>query len=154
MPTLLNAAKLDVVIPARHLVAERGRLRLIGVGEPRITEDGISVGETVLRPTALSDAGIAEKLGIPGGYLRRLLAQQIGLYDANVNTWLADEPNRRSVRYLKPSWSSAATLTVEPLWEMLAANRIDPGGRNTDFLRGDGNARRTGRRRTHLRYGA
>jgi hypothetical protein len=134
VPTLPNAAKLDVVIPARHLVAERGRLRLIGVGEPRITEDGISVGETVLRPTALADAGIAEKLGIPGGYLRRLLAQQIGLYDANVNTWLADEPNRRSVRYLKPSWVL--------------------GGRNTDFLRGDGNARRTGRRRTHLRYGA
>lgn len=104
MPTLPNAAKLDVVIPARHLVAEHGRLRLIGVGEPRITEDGISVGGTVLRPTALADAGIAEKLGIPGGYLRRLLAQQIGLYDANVNTWLADEPNRRSVRYLKPSW--------------------------------------------------
>ena len=90
-----HAAKLDVVTPAHHLVADNGRLRLIGVGEPQLTPDGVTVGETVLRPTAVADAGIAEKLGIPLPYLRRLRAEQIGLYDANVNTWLADDPDRR-----------------------------------------------------------
>jgi len=90
-----HAAKLDVVAPARHLVAENGRLRLIGVGEPRLTPDGVTVGETVLRPTATADAGIADKLGIPLPYLRRLRTEQVGLYDANVNTWLADDPDRR-----------------------------------------------------------
>jgi hypothetical protein len=90
-----HAAKLDVVTPARHLVADNGHLRLIGVGEPRLTPDGVTVGETVLRPTAVADAGIADKLGIPLPYLRRLRAEQIGLYDANVNTWLADDPDRR-----------------------------------------------------------
>ncbi|MDN5853346.1 MAG: hypothetical protein L0K86_10970 [Actinomycetia bacterium] len=57
--------------------------------------EGVTVGETVLRPTAVADAGIAEKLGIPLPYLRRLRAEQIGLYDANVNTWLGDDPDRR-----------------------------------------------------------
>ncbi|MHA6783207.1 DUF932 domain-containing protein [Pseudonocardia saturnea] len=90
-----HAAKLDVVTPARHLAAEHGRLRLIGVGEPRLTLDGVTVGETLLRPTAVADAGIADKLGIPLPYLRRLRAEQIGLYDANVNTWLGDDPDRR-----------------------------------------------------------
>ena len=90
-----HAAKLDVVTPACHLVADNGHLRLIGVGEPQLTPDGVTAGETVLRPTAVADAGIAEKLGIPLPYLRRLRAEQIGLYDANVNTWLADDPDRR-----------------------------------------------------------
>lgn len=90
-----HAAKLDVVTPAHQLVADNGHLRLIGVGEPQLTPDGVTVGETVLRPTAVADAGIAEKLGIPLPYLRRLRAEQIGLYDANVNTWLADDPDRR-----------------------------------------------------------
>ncbi|MBW0115711.1 DUF932 domain-containing protein [Pseudonocardia abyssalis] len=90
-----HAAKLDVVAPARHLLAENGQLRLIGVGEPRLSPDGVTVGETVLRPTATADAGIADKLGIPLPYLRRLRTEQLGLYDANVNTWLADEPDRR-----------------------------------------------------------
>ncbi len=89
-----HAAKLDVVTPARHLTAEHGRLRLLGVGEPHLTPDGVTVGETLLRPTAVADAGIAEKLGIPLPYLRRLRAEQIGLYDANVNTWLGDDPGR------------------------------------------------------------
>ena len=90
-----HAAKLDVVTPARHLLDEHGRVRLIGVGEPRLTPDGVTVGETVLRPTAVADAGTAEKLGIPLPYLRRLRAEQIGLYDANVNTWLVDDADRR-----------------------------------------------------------
>jgi len=90
-----HAARLDVVTPARHLAADQGRLRLIGVGEPQLTEDGVTVGETVLRPTDIADAGIADKLGIPLPYLRRLRAEQIGLYDANVNTWLGDDPDRR-----------------------------------------------------------
>lgn len=90
-----HAAKLDIVTPANHLVVDNGHLRLIGVGEPQLTPDGVTVGETVLRPTAVADAGIAEKLGIPLPYLRRLRAEQIGLYDVNVNTWLADDPDRR-----------------------------------------------------------
>ena len=43
----------------------------------------------------MADAGIAEKLGITLPYLRRLRAEQIGLYDATVNTWPANDPDRR-----------------------------------------------------------
>lgn len=56
----------------------------------------------MLRPTAVADAGIAEKLGIPLPYLRRLLTEQIGLYDADVNTWLADDPTAGSGP--RPAW--------------------------------------------------
>lgn len=87
-------AKLDVVIPAGRLRAEQGNLHLTGVGVPVLHTSGVTQ-QTVLRPTAIADAGLAEKLGIPGPYLRRLRAEQAGLYDANVNTWLADEPDRR-----------------------------------------------------------
>ena len=90
-----HAAKLDVVAPARDLHAIAGNLRLIGVGEPRLTEDGVSPGQTLLRPTGIADAGIADKLGMPAQYLRRLRERHVELYDANVNTWLADEPGRR-----------------------------------------------------------
>jgi hypothetical protein len=48
-----------------------------------------------LRPTQLADTGIAEKLGIPNAYLRTLRSRHLDLYDANVNTWLADQPDRR-----------------------------------------------------------
>lgn len=51
--------------------------------------------DALLRPTGLADAGIADKLGIPIGYLRRLRAEKIDLYDANINAWRADRPDRR-----------------------------------------------------------
>jgi hypothetical protein len=89
-----HEAKLDVVMPAGRLRAERGNLRLTGVGEPILHLDGVTQ-ETLLRPTATADADLAKKLDIPLPYLRRLRAEQIGLYDANVNTWLGDEPERR-----------------------------------------------------------
>lgn len=90
-----HAAKLDVVTPARDLQAVRGDLRLTGIGEARLTPDGVIPAQTLLRPTALADAGIADKLAIPVQYLRRMRAEHIDLWDANVNTWLADEPGRR-----------------------------------------------------------
>lgn len=89
-----QAAKVDVVMPAGSVHSENGNLHLNGVGAPVLHVDGVTQ-ETVLRPTAIADAGIADKLGIPGPYLKRLRAEQIGLYDANVNTWLKDEPERR-----------------------------------------------------------
>jgi hypothetical protein len=38
---------------------------------------------------------MADKLGIPIGYLRRLREEHLGLYDANVNGWLEHQPGRR-----------------------------------------------------------
>lgn len=38
---------------------------------------------------------MADKLGIPVGYLRRLREEHLPLYDANVNGWLGQQPDRQ-----------------------------------------------------------
>jgi hypothetical protein len=40
------------------------------------------------RPTSIADGHIADKLGIPVKYLRRMRAERVDLYDTNVNGWL------------------------------------------------------------------
>jgi hypothetical protein len=87
--------KLDVVVPARAIRSAGGDLHVAGTGVPLLTADGVSTPDGVFRPTAVCDAGIADKLNIPLPYLRRLRDQHLYLLDANVNTWLGDDPNRR-----------------------------------------------------------
>lgn len=88
-------ARLDVVAPARDLRAVGGQLEVTGVGEPRLTMDGVTPAAQRFRITGTCDEGIAEKLEIPLPYLRRTREKDPGLYDHNVNTWLADQPDRR-----------------------------------------------------------
>jgi hypothetical protein len=88
-------AKLDVVVPARDLRMTDGDLHIEGIGEPTITLDGVTPARGVFRPTLTCDGGIADKLGIPSQYLRRMRETHLSLLDHNVNTWLADEPTKR-----------------------------------------------------------
>lgn len=88
-------ARLDVVAPARDLRAVDGGLEVTGLGEPVLTPDGVTPAAERFRVTATCDEGIADKLGIPIAYLRRTRLEHPELYDANVNTWLADAPERR-----------------------------------------------------------
>ena len=88
-------AKLDVVVPARDLRMADGELHIEGVGEPTSPSMG-DPARGVFRPTVVCDGGIADKLGIPAQYLRRMREEEhVGLLDHNVNTWLADEPTKR-----------------------------------------------------------
>lgn len=90
-----HSHKLDLVAHARDLHSSAGNLTVIGGGgEPVISFDGVTPKDAILRPTTSADADIASKLEIPLTYLRRLRAEQIGLYDANVNTWLHGDPRR------------------------------------------------------------
>ena len=98
MVTLLReqqAAKLDVVIPATALRSDRGVWEIAGTGPAILTPDGVTTTPGRFTPTGVCDAGIADKLGIPVPYLRRLRAEHLGLYDANVNGWLTQQPDRR-----------------------------------------------------------
>ena len=90
-----HADKLDVVVPAGSITSVEGMLHIAGTGSPVLSADGVSTGDGVFRPTAICDAALAEKLGIPVAYMRRLRDQQVHLYDANVNVWLGDDPGRR-----------------------------------------------------------
>jgi hypothetical protein len=82
-----HAVKVDVVAPATAIRAVDGQIVLTGA-EPEITEDGVTPGDGIYTPTEICDTGIAEKLGIPIAYLRRLRADRLDLYDANLNGWL------------------------------------------------------------------
>jgi hypothetical protein len=54
-------------------------------------------------PTGVCDQGLADKLGIPAAYLRRLREELPGLFDANVNGWLAGDPRKFLIRCLRPA---------------------------------------------------
>jgi hypothetical protein len=90
-----HARKLDVVAPAAAIRAEAARLVLSGT-DAQLTDDGVIPTDGVYLPTEVLDEGLAGKLAIPVGYLRRLRQHRPDLYDANVNGWLHDPNETRS----------------------------------------------------------
>jgi hypothetical protein len=90
-----HAAKLDVVIPAAGIRSAAGRWQIDGTGPAILGSDGVTTTPGTFVPTGTCDAGMADKLGIPVAYLRRLREEHLALYDANVNGWLEQQPGRR-----------------------------------------------------------
>jgi hypothetical protein len=82
-----HAAKADVVAPAANL-SSRGGMLVVKGAEAQLDEDGVTDVDGVYRPTGVFDEGVAEKLGIPLAYVRRMRSERPDLYDANVNGWL------------------------------------------------------------------
>lgn len=82
VPMLMRQQSLkhDAIVPATAITSVGGLLHVQGMS---VTEPAL-----VLRPTAIMDGQIAEKLGIPVRYLRALRETRPDLYDANVNGWL------------------------------------------------------------------
>jgi hypothetical protein len=95
-----QARKVDVVAHARAIRAEGGRLILDGT-DPQLTAEGVTMTRGAYTPTEVCDQGLADKLGIPSAYLRRLRAEHTGLYDANVTGWLTRTDKRYLVRGLR-----------------------------------------------------
>ena len=92
--------KVDVVATATAIRAEDGLLVLDGT-VPVLGADGVTMTAGAYRPTDVCDGGIADKLGIPAGYLRRMRVSRPGLFDANVNGWLAGDDRSFFVRCLR-----------------------------------------------------
>jgi hypothetical protein len=90
-----QAAKFDVVVPAADLRSHGGIWEIAGTGPAVLDAEGVTAHPGRFLPTGTCDAGIADKLGIPVGYVRRLREEHVGLYDANVNGWLERQPDRR-----------------------------------------------------------
>jgi hypothetical protein len=95
-----QARKLDVVAPAAALRSAGARL-VIDQTDPQLTPDGVTMTTGAYTPTEVCDDGLAEKLGIPAAYLRRLRAEHPRLYDANVNGWFARTDKSYLVRCLR-----------------------------------------------------
>ena len=79
-----QARKVDVVAPAKAISSNEGMVHIKGA-EPILTPDGVDLVDGVFQPTAIWHEGVADKLGIPIAYLRRIHEQRTDLYDANVN---------------------------------------------------------------------
>ncbi|WP_306357887.1 MULTISPECIES: hypothetical protein [unclassified Nocardia] len=83
-----QAAKVDVVAAASAIRAREGMVELFGVAAA-VDERGVTAVDGLYRPTSAADGQIADKLGIPVRYLRRLRERdRLDLYDGNVNGWL------------------------------------------------------------------
>ena len=102
-----QARKVDVVAAATAIRADSARLVLSA--EPQLTPDGVTLTSGTYTPTEVCDQGIADKLGIPGLYLRRLRAEHPALYDANVNGWLARSDKRYLIRGLRGDGGGGVT---------------------------------------------
>jgi hypothetical protein len=100
-----QARKADVVAPAAAIRAEGARLVVAGT-DPVLGPDGVTMTTGTYTPTEVCDQGVADKLGIPAAYLRRLRGHEPGLYDANINAWLDGDGRRFLLRCLRPATGS------------------------------------------------
>jgi len=97
-----QARKVDIVAPAAAIRAAGGRL-VIDESAPVLRPDGVTMTSGAYTPTDVCDQGVADKLGIPAAYLRRLREHKPGLYDVNVNGWLDSDDRRFLLRCLRPA---------------------------------------------------
>lgn len=103
LATTLNTRRthaVDVVVGAKTIAAEDAFIRVDGVS-PILSDEGVTEVNGLYLPTTVADEGIAAKLGIPVGYLRRMRNEFGALYDANVNGWLARSEDRYMLRLLQ-----------------------------------------------------
>ena len=96
-----QARKVDVVAPAAAIRTRDAQL-VVDDSAPVLGEHGVTLTAGAYTPTLVCDQGIADKLGIPAAYLRRLREECPALYDANVNGWLDRDGRKFLVRCLKP----------------------------------------------------
>ncbi|MEV4296076.1 hypothetical protein [Microbispora rosea] len=95
-----HARKVDIPVTTAQIRAAGTHLQLIDT-PPVLSEAGVSDSAGLYLPTEICDQGLADKLGIPLPYLRRLRAHQPALYEANVNTWLRSDDRRFLLRGLR-----------------------------------------------------
>ena len=97
--------KVDDVVPAEKIHATPDGLILVEGAETdaEITEDGVGPSiqiDGTYRPTEVFHEGVAEKLGIPQGYVKKTHAQRPDIWAANVEGWLqgkdGENPDGRS----------------------------------------------------------
>lgn len=78
--------KVDVIVPVSTLHTSGGAL-MVGGLEPVITEDGVTEISGLYRPTGKATADLLRQFAIPVPYGRRMAADNVELFDANINSW-------------------------------------------------------------------
>lgn len=90
-----HTRRLDVVAGSGAIRVKDGKLIVKGV-EPELTSDGVNMVDGTYLPTAVFDEGVANRLDIPVGYLKRLRQTRTDIYDATVNAFLHGKTVRRA----------------------------------------------------------
>lgn len=86
--------KLDVVTSSNSIRAQNGQLVIQGTDVEIDPVNGIKETAATFTPTVVCDEGLADKLGIPAPYLKKLRADRPDIFDANVNGWLQGKIKR------------------------------------------------------------
>ena len=102
---------LDVIAGTAAIRAEHGRLVLDGT-EPVLGSDGVTMTAGSYSLNDVATTGLADKLGIPLAYLRRMHTDAVDLFDANVNGWLARMNRRLLVRVLRDDHGGGVVRAV------------------------------------------
>lgn len=79
--------KEDFVVPATRLVSENGVL-VYHNGVADVDADGVTQRSGRYHITQVFIEGLASRLGVPVGYLKRIHTERPDLFDANVNGWI------------------------------------------------------------------
>ncbi len=106
-----SARALDVIAGTGAIRAESGRLILDGT-EPALRPDGVTMTTGTYAVSDVADGQLADKLGIPLAYLRRMHADATDLYDANIRGWLARTDRRFLIRVLRGGSGSGVVRAV------------------------------------------
>jgi hypothetical protein len=106
-----SARALDVIAGSGAIRADGGRLILDGT-EPALAPGGVTMTTGSYAVSDVADGQLAGKLGIPLPYLRRMHADAVDLYDANVNGWLARTDRRFLIRVLRGGTGSGVVRAV------------------------------------------
>ena len=102
---------LDVIAGTAAIRADHGRLVLDGT-EPVLGSDGVTMTAGSYSLNDVATTGLADKLGIPLAYLRRMHTDAVDLFDANVNGWLARMNRRLLVRVLRDDHGGGVVRAV------------------------------------------
>lgn len=130
--------RLDVVAPATTIQSIGGTIHVTNVGEPELTEEGVTSRSGRFRPNAVAVDGLASSLNVPIAYTRRIHANRLDLFDYNINGWLHGfdkvyPPDRRKflLRILRDApgaytgtvraWLSDSYKTIDNLDVLLAS---------------------------------
>ncbi|RKR88307.1 hypothetical protein BDK92_2618 [Micromonospora pisi] len=101
----------DVKAGAGRMRAVGGNLVLDGT-EPQLGPDGVTMTAGTYTPNDVANTGLADKLGIPVAYLRRLAAEHPDLWDDNVNGWLERDHRTFLVRCLRGNTGGGVARAV------------------------------------------
>ena len=83
-----RARTLDVVVPASKIKMDDSANVVIADTAHELTDTGVTAKPGIFRPTEVFDEGVADKIGIPLRYVRRMRAERPDLLASNMNGWL------------------------------------------------------------------